>query len=67
MAQPPIRQEAVQYHLGMTAYKLGDRQAARDALTRAVGSPPDFPWKAEARKVLAELKAAPPCAEGCSP
>ena len=47
---------AVQYHLGMAAHKLGDRQMARDALTRAVGSPTDFPWKAEARKVLAELK-----------
>ena len=31
----------------------------------AVGSPTDFPWKAEARKVLTELKVAPPCAEGC--
>jgi Flp pilus assembly protein TadD len=47
---------AVQYHLGMAAHKLGDRQMARDALTRAVGSPTDSPWKAEARKVLAELK-----------
>jgi Flp pilus assembly protein TadD len=47
---------SVQYHLGMTAQKLGDTTMARAALTKAVGAPNDFAGKEEARKALAQLK-----------
>jgi tetratricopeptide (TPR) repeat protein len=45
----------VHYHLGMTHYKLGDRPAARQALSRALELGAGFPGADEARKVLAEL------------
>src|SRR3989475_12324592 len=45
----------VQYHLGMAAYKTGDKETARKALAIAVNSPTNLPGKDEARKVLAEL------------
>lgn len=47
---------SVQYHLGMTAQKLGDTTMARAALTKAVGASNDFAGKEEARKTLAQLK-----------
>jgi tetratricopeptide (TPR) repeat protein len=47
---------SVQYHLGMTAQKLGDTTTARAALTKAAGASSDFAGKEEARKALAQLK-----------
>jgi tetratricopeptide (TPR) repeat protein len=47
---------SVQYHLGMTAQKLGDTTTARAALTKAAGATGDFAGKEEARKALAQLK-----------
>src|SRR5207302_5736961 len=46
----------IQYHLGMASVKVGDRDAARKALTVAAMSSASFLGKDEARKVLAELK-----------
>jgi tetratricopeptide (TPR) repeat protein len=46
----------IQYHLGMAASKVGDTDAARRALARAVSAPADFGGKTEARKALAALK-----------
>ena len=46
----------IQYHLGMAAYKAGDRDTARTALASAVGSPQAFPGKEEARRLLGELR-----------
>jgi Flp pilus assembly protein TadD len=45
----------VQYHLGMTYAKLGDKASARQALGRAVTSRASFAGKDEARRLLAEL------------
>ena len=44
-----------QYHLGMTYYKLGDKPAARQALSRALQLNTSFDGSDEARRVLAEL------------
>jgi Flp pilus assembly protein TadD len=46
----------IQYHLGMAAAKVGERETARKALASAVGSPQAFPGKEEARRLLGELK-----------
>jgi tetratricopeptide (TPR) repeat protein len=46
----------VQYHLGMAEYKAGNKDAAKTALTRAVGSKTAFRGVDEARRTLAELK-----------
>jgi tetratricopeptide (TPR) repeat protein len=45
----------VHYHLGMTYAKLGDKEGARNALTKAVTSAVGFVGKDEARKTLQEL------------
>jgi|GEM_PF-881875 len=45
----------VQFHLGMTQFKLGDAPAARQALERALKLNPSFPGAEEARKALQEL------------
>ena len=45
----------VQYHLGMTYAKLGDKPNARQALARAVASPVSFTGKEEAKRLLSEL------------
>ncbi len=45
----------VQYHLGMTYAKLGDKSGARQALGRAVASPASFAGKDEAQRVFREL------------
>jgi tetratricopeptide (TPR) repeat protein len=45
----------VQYHLGMTYVKLGDRNNARQALGRAVASGVAFAGKDEAKRLLADL------------
>jgi tetratricopeptide (TPR) repeat protein len=47
---------AVQYRFGLAALKVGDKDAARRALTVAVNSPGAFTEKDEARKVLTELR-----------
>ena len=46
----------VQYHLGMAAYRLGDKSLARRALGSSVDSIATFPGKEEARKLLGKLK-----------
>jgi len=51
-----LRDPVVQYHLGMAAFKTGDQGTAREALTRALSSPTSFPGRAEAERVLSELK-----------
>jgi tetratricopeptide (TPR) repeat protein len=45
----------VQYHLGMTYAKLGDKVGAREALGRAAASPAAFVGKDEAKRVLTEM------------
>ncbi len=62
-ALPLLRQSAdqqpseseVQYHLGMTYYRLGQPDAARRSLQAAVAVPTDSPVKADARERLAIL------------
>jgi len=46
----------VQYHLGLAALQVGDKDGARAALTAAVSSPTSFAEKDKARKGLAELR-----------
>ena len=46
----------IQYHLGMTYYKLGDPEAARQALGKALALSPRFPGVEEAHRVLAEVR-----------
>jgi tetratricopeptide (TPR) repeat protein len=46
----------IQYHLGLASLKVGDKTAARKALTAAVNSPAEFAGKDEARKALAEIQ-----------
>jgi Tfp pilus assembly protein PilF len=46
----------VQYHAGLAARQLGQAEAARTFLQRAVASAAEFPAKREAQKALAELK-----------
>jgi tetratricopeptide (TPR) repeat protein len=45
----------IHYHLGMTYAKLGDKESARIALSKAVNSPTPFAGKDEARKILREF------------
>ena len=45
----------VQFHLGMTQYKLGDGPAAKQTLQRALELDPKFTGAEEARKALEEL------------
>jgi tetratricopeptide (TPR) repeat protein len=47
----------VQFHFGMVSERAGDLEAARTALRKAVNSPGDLPWKAEAQQRLTELEA----------
>ena len=44
------------YHLGMAYLKQGDKQAAREYLSKAVGEDASYTGVDEARKTLAELK-----------
>ena len=53
----------IQFHLGMTAYMMGQTDMARVALKKAAGSDKDFPGKDESKRRLASLdsgKAASP-------
>jgi tetratricopeptide (TPR) repeat protein len=53
----------IQYHLGMTHYKLKDNEAAKQSLARALKLRPQFPGADEARRTLAEIeKSAGPAA-----
>ena len=45
----------VQFHLGMTQFRLGDAPAAKQALQRALELNPKFTGADEARKTLEEL------------
>ena len=45
----------IQFHLGMTQYKLGDAAAAKVALERALELDPKFSGAEEARRTLQEL------------
>ncbi|MDE2367325.1 MAG: tetratricopeptide repeat protein, partial [Betaproteobacteria bacterium] len=45
----------IQYHLGLTQYMLGDEEAAKTALQKAVQVPSPFPQKEEAQQRLAIL------------
>ena len=51
-----LREPVAQYHLGMAAFKAGDQSTAREALTQALRSPASFPGRAEAERILSELK-----------
>lgn len=54
--KPPTSQSAaVQYHLGMARYMLGQEQAARAALETALGLESNFDGAEEARQSLAVL------------
>jgi tetratricopeptide (TPR) repeat protein len=44
-----------QFHLGMAYYMMGNRDAARVALEKAIAGPGESPWKAEAETRLALL------------
>jgi hypothetical protein len=46
----------VQYHFGMALYKTGNREAAKEALTKALNLSPTFPGAEEAKLTLAELQ-----------
>jgi tetratricopeptide (TPR) repeat protein len=48
-------QPEIDYHLGMAHYMLGQEEAARTALQKAVDASADFPGKDDARKRLAVL------------
>ena len=53
----------IQFHLGMTAYMMGQTDVAKSALSKAAGSDKDFPGKDESKRRLASLdsgKAASP-------
>jgi tetratricopeptide (TPR) repeat protein len=61
----PILQESVeklpdspeiQFHLGMTAYMMGQTDLAKVALRKAAGSARDFPGKDESKRRLAQLE-----------
>jgi len=45
----------VQYHLGMIYLALGQKDQAREALTKAVGGTDDYPGRDAAKKTLASL------------
>ena len=46
----------IQFHLGMTRYKLGQAERARQSLRRALELDPKLPALREAEQVLVELK-----------
>ena len=45
----------IQFHLGMTAYMMGQTDVAKAALRKAAGSDKDFPGKDESKRRLASL------------
>jgi Tfp pilus assembly protein PilF len=47
---------AIQYHLGLTAQKVGDIALSRTALTKAINSPGPFPDRETAKQALSQLK-----------
>jgi len=54
VAKSPDNAE-IQFHLGMAEYMMGQTEAARSALEKAVGSATEFEGKEEARRRLALL------------
>ena len=47
----------IQFHLGMTAYMMGQTDLAKVAFTKAASTPKDFPSKDESKRRLAMLEA----------
>ena len=56
-AELGARMAPVQYHLGMTYYRLGKKDEAIASLKRSLQLDDKFPDAAEARRVLKELGA----------
>ena len=50
----------IQFHLGMTAYMMGQTELAKTALRKAVNSADDFEGREEARRRLASLETGKP-------
>lgn len=49
------RHPVLQFHLGYCLAQLGEKEAARSALNKALAASGDFPQRAEAEKLLKEL------------
>lgn len=49
------RHPVLQYHLGYCLAQLGEKEAARVALNKALAAPGEFPQRAEAEKLLKDL------------
>src|SRR6266516_3771685 len=62
-AQKAAGNSEIQFHLGMTAYMMGQTDLARAALKRAASATQDFPDKNESKRRLALLESG----EGVSP
>jgi tetratricopeptide (TPR) repeat protein len=56
----------VQFHLGMTAYMMGQTDLARVALQKAANAAKDFPGKEESKRHLALLKSGAGASSGLS-
>jgi tetratricopeptide (TPR) repeat protein len=56
----------VQFHLGMTAYMMGQTDLARAALQKAAGAANDFPGKEESKRRLALLQSGTGASSGLS-
>ena len=54
-AQKAADNPEIQFHLGMTAYMMGQTDVAKAALRKAAGSDKDFPGKDESKRRLASL------------
>jgi tetratricopeptide (TPR) repeat protein len=55
-AQKATDKPEIQFHLGMTAYMMGQTDLARAALKKAVSATKDFPGKDESKRRLALLE-----------
>jgi tetratricopeptide (TPR) repeat protein len=55
-AQKAADKPEIQFHLGMTAYMMGQTDLARDALKKAATATKDFPGKDESKRRLALLE-----------
>src|SRR5262249_8829708 len=55
-AQKAADRPEIQFHLGMTAYMMGQTELARAALKKAASAAKDFPGKQESKRRLALLE-----------